>query len=91
MTWARSVGAHGQYGRFIQGNALEAAIDLGRWDDADRMIDELLSGEQFGVNRLASIAAGGTFLVRRGRGADASCREVRAGPVIGEALTPPAA
>ena len=80
VTWARSVGAHGQYGRFIQGNALEAAIDLGRWDDADRMIDELLSGEQFGVNRLASIAAGGTFLVRRGRGADAAAllREGRA-------------
>ena len=72
VTWSRSVGAHGQYGRFIQGNALEATIDLGRWDDADRMIDELLSDEQLGVNRIARIASGGTFLVRRGRHADAA-------------------
>ncbi len=70
VTWSRSVGAHGQYGRFLQGNALEAAIDLGRWDDAERMIDELLSVEQLGVNRLAIVASGGTFLVRRGRLAD---------------------
>ena len=79
VTWSRSVGAHGQYGRFIQGNALEAAIDLGRWDDADRMIDELISGEQLGVNRIARIASGGTFLVRRGRHADAD------GPAQGRA------
>jgi DNA-binding CsgD family transcriptional regulator len=72
VAWARSVGAHGQYGRFIQGNALEAAIDLGRWDDADRMVDELLSGERIGVNRIAGIASGGTYLVRRGRDADAA-------------------
>jgi DNA-binding NarL/FixJ family response regulator/tetratricopeptide (TPR) repeat protein len=72
VTWARSVGAHGQYGRFIQGNALEAAIDLGRWDEAERMVDELVSGERLGVNRLASIASAGTFLVRRGRRADAA-------------------
>ena len=71
VTWSRSVGAHGQYGRFIEGHPPEAAIDLGRWDDADRKIDHLLSGEQVGVNRLAIIAAGGTFLVRRGRRADA--------------------
>ncbi len=72
VTWSRSVGAHGQYGRFIQGNALEAAIDLGRWDDADRMVDELLSGERLGVNRLAIIASAGAYLVRRGRRADAA-------------------
>ena len=73
VTWSRSVGAHGQYGRMIQGNALEATIDLGRWDCyADRMIDELLSGERLGVNRIASIASAGTFLVRRGRHADAA-------------------
>jgi DNA-binding CsgD family transcriptional regulator/tetratricopeptide (TPR) repeat protein len=65
--WSRSVGAYGQYGRFLQGNAMEAAIDLGRWDDVDRRVDELLSGERVGVTRLAIVASAGTYLVRRGR------------------------
>jgi DNA-binding CsgD family transcriptional regulator len=72
VAWSRSVGASGQYGRFLRANSIEAAIDLGRWDDAERRIDDLLTGERFGVNRIGSIAVTGTFLVRRGRPGDAA-------------------
>jgi len=69
--WSRSVGAHSQYGHFLLGNALEAAVDLGRWDDAEGMADELLAAELVGVNRMGIVATAGAFLVRRGRHADA--------------------
>jgi DNA-binding CsgD family transcriptional regulator/tetratricopeptide (TPR) repeat protein len=69
--WARSAGASAQYGRFLAGNAADAAIDLGRWDVAERTIDELLASEVFGVTRMGILAVAGTFLVRRGRRADA--------------------
>jgi DNA-binding CsgD family transcriptional regulator/tetratricopeptide (TPR) repeat protein len=70
--WSRSVGTYGQYGNFLAGNMVEAAIDLGRWDDAERMVDDLLSREMLGVNRIGAIASFGTFLVRRGRRAEAA-------------------
>jgi DNA-binding CsgD family transcriptional regulator/tetratricopeptide (TPR) repeat protein len=70
--WSRSVGAHAQYGHFLLGNAVEAAVDLGRWDDAEAMVDELLAAELVGVNRMGIVAVAGTFLVRRGRSADAN-------------------
>jgi DNA-binding NarL/FixJ family response regulator len=69
--WTRAVGIYGQYGRFLMGNTIEAAIDLGRWDEAEQRTDALLAGEMFGVNRIGAIAACGTFLVRRGRLDDA--------------------
>ena len=42
VAWARSAGAYEQYGRFIGGNVADAQIELGRWDAAERTIDELL-------------------------------------------------
>ena len=33
--WARSVGASSGYGRFIAGNAVDAAVRVGRWDQAE--------------------------------------------------------
>ena len=71
VAWARSVGAAGGYGRFIAGNAVEAAIELGRWDEADALCDDLLTGEAGGVNRLGTIAVVGAFFARRGRAAEA--------------------
>jgi DNA-binding CsgD family transcriptional regulator/tetratricopeptide (TPR) repeat protein len=72
VAWARTVGAMAGYGRFIGGNAVDAAVALGRWDEAERMVDELLAGhpEGFG-NRIAMITNMSTLYVRRGRAADA--------------------
>ena len=67
VTWARTVGASGGYGRFIQGNAIGAAIGLGLWDQAETLLRDLLNADAFGVNRLGTVSAGGTFLGRRGR------------------------
>jgi DNA-binding CsgD family transcriptional regulator/tetratricopeptide (TPR) repeat protein len=71
VTWARSVGASGGFGRFLANNAVEAADALGRWDEAERVVDELLVGEPEGVNRLGMIASVGPLFARRGRKADA--------------------
>ncbi len=71
VAWARSVGAAGGYGRFLAGNAIDAAIELGRWDDADQRIDDQLTGDPLGVNRLGMISVVGPFYARRGRTADA--------------------
>jgi DNA-binding CsgD family transcriptional regulator/tetratricopeptide (TPR) repeat protein len=71
VTWARSVGAAGGYGRFIAGNAVEAADALGRWDDAERVVDDFLVGDPEGVNRLGMTASVGPLFARRGRTADA--------------------
>jgi DNA-binding CsgD family transcriptional regulator len=67
IAWAKSVGAWDGYGRFITGNATEAAIELGRWDEAEALLDDLLAHHAVGVNRMGTIAAGGSFLARRGR------------------------
>ena len=72
VAWSRSVGTYGQYGRFLAGNVVEASVDLGRWDEVEPLVDELLDAELFGVNRIGVIGASGTFLVRRGRAADAA-------------------
>jgi DNA-binding CsgD family transcriptional regulator/tetratricopeptide (TPR) repeat protein len=69
--WSRSVGAHGQYGHFLLGNALEAAVELGRWEDAHSIVNELLAVDLVGVNRMGITAVAGAFLVRSGRSADA--------------------
>ena len=67
VAWSRLVGTYGQYGRFLAGNVVETSIDLDRWDATERLVDELLSTQLFGVNRIGLIGASGTFLVRRGR------------------------
>lgn len=71
VAWARAVGAAGGYGRFIAGNAIDAAIELGRWQQADSLVDELLAGDPVGVNRLGMLGVVGPFFARRGRTADA--------------------
>jgi ATP/maltotriose-dependent transcriptional regulator MalT len=67
IAWAKSVGAWRGYGRFVTGNAMDAAVALGRWDEAEAWLDELLAHDAVGVNRMGMIAAGGTFLAQRGR------------------------
>ncbi len=71
VVWARSAGAYEQYGRFIGGNVADAQIELGRWDAAEATIDDLLAADVSGVTRVGTLAVAGTFLVRRGRAADA--------------------
>jgi DNA-binding CsgD family transcriptional regulator len=71
VAWARSVGAAGGYGRFVTGNAVDAAVRLGLWDEAERMIGDLLADDAFGVNRMIKIHVGGTLFARRGRIDDA--------------------
>jgi DNA-binding CsgD family transcriptional regulator/tetratricopeptide (TPR) repeat protein len=67
VAWARGLGAAGGYGRFIGGNAIDAAIDLGRWDQANELIDALLAGDPVGVNRIGMMAVVGPFYARQGR------------------------
>ncbi len=71
VAWARSAGAYEQYGRFIRSNVADAEIDLGRWDAAERTLDELVAAKVFGGTRMGILAVAGLFLVRRGRSADA--------------------
>jgi DNA-binding NarL/FixJ family response regulator len=72
VAWARSIGAGGGYGRFIAGNAADAAVRLGRWDEAEALLDEVLAIDAIGVNRMGLIAVAGPFYVRRGRLDDAA-------------------
>ncbi len=72
VAWARSIGAGGGYGRFIAGNAADAAVRLGRWDEAEALLDEALAIDAVGVNRMGLIAVAGAFYVRRGRVDDAA-------------------
>ena len=67
VAWARTVGASRGFGRFIAANAVDAAIQLGRWDDAQTMVDELLVGDPEGVNRLSTAVVMGPLYARRGR------------------------
>jgi DNA-binding NarL/FixJ family response regulator len=67
VAWARTVGAAGGFGRFIAGNATDAAIDLGRWDQAESLADDLIAGETSGVNRITTTCVVGRFFARRGR------------------------
>jgi DNA-binding NarL/FixJ family response regulator len=67
LAWARSVGATRGFGRFITNNAAEAAMELGRWDQAEAIADDLLASETSGVNRIGMICIVGGFLARRGR------------------------
>jgi DNA-binding CsgD family transcriptional regulator/tetratricopeptide (TPR) repeat protein len=67
IAWAKSVGAWDGYGRFVTGNAADAAIKLGRWDEAEGLIDDLLAQDAVGVNRMGTIAVAGPLLARRGR------------------------
>ena len=64
---SRALGAWSQYGRFVATNAVDAAIDLGRWDEADALLDEICATELTGVLRLAIGANAGIFWARRGR------------------------
>ena len=72
VAWARSVGASRGYGRFLAGNAIAAAIELGRWAEAETLTDDVLSGDAVGVNRMGTIAVVGTFFARRGRSEEAA-------------------
>ncbi|HSL77196.1 MAG TPA: AAA family ATPase [Candidatus Limnocylindrales bacterium] len=67
IAWARSVGASGGYGRFIATNAVDAAIQLGRWDEAQAIIDEVLVGHPEGANRISMVSVVGPFYAHRGR------------------------
>ena len=67
IAWARSVGASGGYGRFIATNAVDAAIELGRWDEAQSIVDEVLVGHPEGANRISMASVVGPFYVYRGR------------------------
>jgi DNA-binding CsgD family transcriptional regulator/tetratricopeptide (TPR) repeat protein len=71
VAWARGVGAANGYGRFLAGNAVDAAIEVGRWDEAAAIADDLLSGDAVGVNRLGMITVLGLFHTRRGEMAEA--------------------
>jgi DNA-binding NarL/FixJ family response regulator len=86
VAWARTVGAFGGYGRFIAGNAVTAAVELGRWDEAESLADELFAGETVGVNRIGMICVVGPFLARRGR-ADEADRLLVEGRALIDALT----
>lgn len=85
IAWARSVGAVGGYGRFIAGNAIGAATELGRWDEAEALMDELLASDAVGVNRIGTIAVAGSLYARRGRTDDAE-RLLREGRTLVEPL-----
>jgi len=67
VTWARTVGASRGFGRFIAANAVDAAVQLGRWDDAQDIVDEYLVGDPEGVNRLSTAVVMGLLYARRGR------------------------
>jgi len=67
IAWARSVGAWGGYGRFVTGNAMDAAIKLGRWDHAEALADDLLAQTAVGINRIGTIAVAGQFFTYLGR------------------------
>jgi DNA-binding CsgD family transcriptional regulator len=67
IAWARSVGAWGGYGRFVTGNAMDAAIHLGRWDEAEALGEDLLAQHAVGINRIGTIAVAGPFLAQLGR------------------------
>ena len=71
VAWARTVGASRGFGRFIAANAVDAAVQLGRWDDAQEIVDEYLVGEPEGVNRLSTTVVMGPLYARRGRFAEA--------------------
>lgn len=66
IAWATAVGSSGGYGRFIAGNAIEAAVRLGQWDLAESMAEDLLAQDTVGANRTGAIAVSGAFLVERG-------------------------
>ena len=67
VAWARAVGAFGGYGQFIAGNAVTAAVELGRWDEAEALADDLFAGDTVGVNRIGVLCVVGPFYARRGR------------------------
>ncbi len=67
IAWSRSVGAAGGYGRFIAGNAIDAELHLGRWDEAERSLEDQLDADAVGVNRMSLIGVAGSFYARRGR------------------------
>ncbi|MEX1168811.1 MAG: AAA family ATPase [Chloroflexota bacterium] len=85
VTWARSVGAAAGYGRFNAGNAAEAAVELGRWDEAEAMLDDLLASDAVGVNHIGTISVAGWFFARRGRTTDAE-RVLRDGRALVDPL-----
>jgi DNA-binding CsgD family transcriptional regulator len=71
VAWARSVGASRGYGRFIAGNAVDAAIQLGCWDQAQDLVGDLLAGDPEGVNLIGMITVVGPLFSRLGRLAEA--------------------
>ena len=55
-----------RYGRFLAGNAVDAAVRVGRWDVAAELADDLMVSDVIGVNRLGMITVLGVFYARRG-------------------------
>jgi DNA-binding CsgD family transcriptional regulator/tetratricopeptide (TPR) repeat protein len=72
VAWARTVGAAAGYGRFIAGNAVDALLALGRWDQAERMGNDLVTDDAQGGIRLGMISTIGPLFVRLGRADDAA-------------------
>jgi DNA-binding CsgD family transcriptional regulator len=72
VAWARTVGASRGYGRFIAGNAIDSAVQLGLWDQAEEMVDVLLAGDPEGANRISMISNVGPLYARRGRTTEAA-------------------
>ncbi|MEZ0240338.1 MAG: LuxR C-terminal-related transcriptional regulator, partial [Chloroflexota bacterium] len=66
MAWARGVGATNGYGRYLAGNAVDAAVRVGRWDVAAELAEDLMASDVIGVNRLGMITVLGVFYARRG-------------------------
>ncbi len=71
VAWARTVGASRGFGRFLAANAVDAAVQLGRWDAAQDIVDEYLVGDPEGVNRLSTTVVIGPLYARTGRFAEA--------------------
>jgi DNA-binding CsgD family transcriptional regulator/tetratricopeptide (TPR) repeat protein len=72
VAWARRMGAGAGYGRFVAGNAVDALVALGRWDEAEHLVDELQAGDSQGGIRLGLISTAGPLYARLGRSDDAA-------------------
>jgi DNA-binding CsgD family transcriptional regulator/tetratricopeptide (TPR) repeat protein len=61
------------YGNCVRGHYALALLDLGRWDEALRMADQVLSGRASPINRLTSLVTVGMIKARRGQPDESGC------------------
>jgi DNA-binding CsgD family transcriptional regulator/tetratricopeptide (TPR) repeat protein len=61
---ARRLGLERAWGSLVAGNLAWGLLQGGRWEECDRLTEELLAGESWGASRLH--AARGALLTRRG-------------------------